>query len=510
MAKATYTGKLTDFGEVPFPDDVPKLWVAPKRGAFGAVGVLATRRVAITVAPNGSFSVDLVPSAALMPPQSYLLRCEWSGGGSTEWEFTALRGGGNIKDMAVIDSVGLYREAVGEILPPLIQDEFAAQLPVALDDYDLLFQSELGAVRTLMVEDPLYSEVRLSFDFRRIGGTLRGGGEVGVNVGSAESALPSGSGVVLLTRDYRRARADTANGWPLPGDMESSDFTAFTSFGDSMTTDHGSIGVTVTAELARELGVSGYDAGVSGDTPFQIVWRMGGIPVTVSLGASVGTLPASGQIPVTVEPLQGWSASSRAWPCVIHDVNGGAVQVTLRQEAASPNTTPTWTLEQSGASPAARQIFSNTRIAHTESLNREIQQAPVILWMGRNDLDMVRGEVAIKGALAALRDTCQRLLVRPVFNRSTGPAGSPAYAAAMAYNDMLLEHVGPARWLDSRRMLIDHGLEAAGITPTPADLTAISEDRIPDSLMSDLTHLNAAGRRAQARLDAIEIKARNW
>ena len=126
MAKATYTGKLTDFGEAPFPGDVPKLWVAPKRGAFGAVGVLATRRVAVTVAPDGSFSVDLVPSAALMPPQSYLLRCEWSGGGSTEWEFTALAGGGNIKDMGVIDAVGLWRESASAALGPLVDAVFEA------------------------------------------------------------------------------------------------------------------------------------------------------------------------------------------------------------------------------------------------------------------------------------------------------------------------------------------------------------------------------------------------
>lgn len=124
MATATYTGDLTDFAEAPFPTAVPKLTVYPKQDGFGAKGLLSTRRIPITVASNGSFSFQLVPSAQTLPPQSYILRCEWLGSdyGYSEWEFTAAVGGGNIKTMGVIDEAGLYRQAVLETLGPLVDD----------------------------------------------------------------------------------------------------------------------------------------------------------------------------------------------------------------------------------------------------------------------------------------------------------------------------------------------------------------------------------------------------
>lgn len=128
MATATYTGDLTDFAEAPFPTAVPKLTVYPKKDGFGAKGLLSTRRIPITVNANGSFSFQLVPSAQTLPPQSYILRCEWVGSdfGYSEWEFTAAVGGGNIKTMGVIDEAGLLRQAALEILGPLVDEAIAA------------------------------------------------------------------------------------------------------------------------------------------------------------------------------------------------------------------------------------------------------------------------------------------------------------------------------------------------------------------------------------------------
>lgn len=103
MASYTYTGKLTDFSETPFPSAQPKLWVEPEREAMTKTHALATKRIPITVASNGSFSVDLVPSADLTPPTRYRLRVEWLDNatliGWTDWLFTALIGGGSIGDM---------------------------------------------------------------------------------------------------------------------------------------------------------------------------------------------------------------------------------------------------------------------------------------------------------------------------------------------------------------------------------------------------------------------------
>lgn len=397
---------------------------------------------------------------------------------------------------------------------PTIIAAAEAAVAGALDDANILLGTELSAVRTLDVVDELYAEVRLSFDFRRIGGTLIGGGEVGVNPGAAESAIATGSDIVLLTRDYRRARTDArADGWKdeaTGGGSLDTAFTTLASWGDSMTTNQGDIGVALALELARELGVTGYDLGVSSDTLTQVAWRFGGLAVTVHFAASIGELPASGAVPVTVLPQTGWSVASRVQSCVIHDVTGEAVPVTLTQTGAGVGVTPTWTLAQSGIAPIARQVFTGTRIAHTEALDKTFQVTPTIVWAGRNDLDLTRGERAVRAVLNSSRDPLQRILFRSVFNKINEPSGSAGYDEVIAYNEMIRDVVGEARYLDSRRLLIDHGLEVAGLTPTPADVTAISEDRIPDTFMRDTTHLTGPGRLAQARLDAIEIKARNW
>ena len=103
MTVYTYTGKLADFSDAPFPNAKPRLWVSAERAAMSEGSVHALKRVPITVAANGSFSVSLVASADLTPQSKYLLRCEWLDGdtvlGWTDWVFTALIGGGPIANM---------------------------------------------------------------------------------------------------------------------------------------------------------------------------------------------------------------------------------------------------------------------------------------------------------------------------------------------------------------------------------------------------------------------------
>lgn len=155
MATATYTGKLTDFAEAPFPDAEPSLTVRPKHDGFGPQGLLSTRRIPVTVASNGTFSFELTPSASVLPPQSYILRCDWLGGfGYSEWEFEARAGGGNIKDMGVIDQTGLWREAAAGVLPPLVE----SAVDGAIADANIL-TADLSSTATRTTRD------RVSFDF---------------------------------------------------------------------------------------------------------------------------------------------------------------------------------------------------------------------------------------------------------------------------------------------------------------------------------------------------------
>lgn len=105
MTTYPYTGTLADFGEAPFPEASPELYIVAQRDAFGpSGGVLASRRVPITVRANGSFVVSLVASADLSPQTKYELRCDWldvSGNlrGWASWVFTAAIGGGSIAQM---------------------------------------------------------------------------------------------------------------------------------------------------------------------------------------------------------------------------------------------------------------------------------------------------------------------------------------------------------------------------------------------------------------------------
>lgn len=103
MAKYSYTGRLTDFSETPFPGAIPELVVRPEREAFGTTGLLASRDIRVTVDSTGTFSVDLVASVDMSPASGYVLVCNWldAGGvarGWSEWKFNAVIGGGPIKD----------------------------------------------------------------------------------------------------------------------------------------------------------------------------------------------------------------------------------------------------------------------------------------------------------------------------------------------------------------------------------------------------------------------------
>lgn len=108
MATYPYTGKLTDFGEAPFPNAYPRLVVAPQRDAFSPTGVAAAKKIVVPVGADGSFTVNLIASVDLNPPTRYTLRCEWLAAtadgqdtpvGWADWEFTAAIGGGPINTM---------------------------------------------------------------------------------------------------------------------------------------------------------------------------------------------------------------------------------------------------------------------------------------------------------------------------------------------------------------------------------------------------------------------------
>lgn len=399
---------------------------------------------------------------------------------------------------------------------PTLQASAEALVDGALTDSDVLRQKEVGAVRTLESDDPDYSEVHLSRDFRRIGGLTREGDvfEAQTADGFAHSMSPAGRGTVLITRDYRRVQpGGGANGVTPQAVLDEwgtrmssgTGLTQVTCFGDSMIRDNSDLGTSVAKELGLALSVLSTDRGYSGDTPTQVAARMGALNCLVTIAD--GVLPASGTVPVTVSPSMGWRGA-RDWQGVVTASNGRLVQVRLAQDATPETGVPSWTLQQvSGSGPVS--VLPGTRFKHVDAQDRATIFAPTMFWAGRNDLDVDRGRAAVRAVLEQKRDPSGRVLVLSVMNRTVEPSGSAGYVSVKSFNDMLAVEAG-ANYFDGRAAIIRDGLAVAGITATDVDTTAIAEDRVPPSLLADTTHLNVAGRVAFARILANEILGRNW
>ena len=212
----------------------------------------------------------------------------------------------------------------------------------------------------------------------------------------------------------------------------------------------------------------------------------------------------------TLDPGPGFY-NAFSWDCTIADRAGNIRNVRLVCSGVSMGGTPTWTIQQIGGTSSIT-ILPGTRIKWTRATG--LEQLPCTVWLGRNDSLMNPGSVerarrAVKAIIEEHRDPLGRMIVLPMWNRTTSPAGSAQYELDMEINEAMREEAGE-RWYDLRAAIIENGLDIVGVTPTADDLDAISEDRVPPSLMSDVTHPNELGKQAIGRLVANEIKGRNW
>lgn len=364
----------------------------------------------------------------------------------------------------------------------------------------------------LNINHDTFTELELTRDYRVRGGILKG-----TSSGVSEKAIVTVSkdltGDVRLTHDFRLSQDNLVDGrfpdstleeWSTRLGVKSS-MLELTSVGDSMTMDYNSQGLSVSSELSRLLGVKANVRGWSGDTPTQIAWRIGALAVRMTVAG--GVIPAEGQVVATMDVDTGWFRE-RSYDAYVVDINGVTRGIRLYQSGVeNASMVNEWTVMSVDQAPI--RVLDNSRIASTTSKDVAALSAPFATWIGRNDPDTGRVIRALSAIMETHRDPANRMLVRPIFNRSGDPSGSPSYDALMLTNQAISDIAGE-RFFDDRRQLIDNGLEIMKITPTGADLTAISEDRIPPSLLLDTLHLNVAGRKALAIIDAIELKARNW
>lgn len=270
--------------------------------------------------------------------------------------------------------------------------------------------------------------------------------------------------------------------------------TGLACYGDSMTQGSGGGGTNYPAVLDTLVPVTVANYGIASQQSFEIALRNGGLDVFVTV--SGGSIPASGSVVVTVLPALNWRAGS-AWsfPGTLEGVPG-----VLAKSAATP---AVWTFTRNASGSAVP--------VRPESRFQSAQQAPAgvgrIIWVGRNNPTLPQPATDVRAMAAEAQRVGAPYIVLPIFNQESEPSGSSGYTNVMATNAELAKD---PNFYDMRGYMIRNGLADAGISATAADTTAISEDRIPPSLMSDAIHLNAAGYTVVGKRLAALTAAKGW
>lgn len=109
-----------------------------------------------------------------------------------------------------------------------------------------------------------------------------------------------------------------------------------------------------------------------------------------------------------------------------------------------------------------------------------------VFWVGGNNPELGVHEFNLAMA-ARLTPAHKRFVIMPCINFQHETTGTPRYEDNMV-NNWAGQGTFGDRWLDHRTWLIQNGLDAAGITPTHADLDALAGDAMPPSLTSDGAH----------------------
>lgn len=249
-------------------------------------------------------------------------------------------------------------------------------------------------------------------------------------------------------------------------------------FGDSMTIGLGGGGSSYPKTLMQKTGLPVWNYGISSQSSTEVALRSGALDVWITV--SGGLIPASGSVAVTsVIPSGKWHETN-SWTFEGH--LGGVRGVLTKSTAGA------WSFARFVAGSAVT-VPPETR---WESAQQPGSLVGRIIWVGRNYPIL---ENVVRDVQAMVSDA-QRVgapyLVIPPFNNGSEPSGSAGYENIIAIGEALQLAHGPNCY-DLRGYIIRNGLAQASITPTAADNTAINEDRIPPSIMSDNIHLNGAG-----------------
>jgi chitodextrinase len=289
--------------------------------------------------------------------------------------------------------------------------------------------------------------------------------------------------------------------------------------GDSLSAQGGSTATNPAGYLAAYTLQTVRTDAVGGETAEGIAARTNAMPFLM-LPAG-GSIPASGGVTVTFTTPSGQTA----YPLL--QTNGNP---TLGQTFVGAIKLPqgvyvrgTLTLTQPSGTSTSHQVddyytFTRTTAGSSIAVARpapfyvdfaEAHRGDIhILQYGRNNMVSSGEDVttavnrvlaAVAAKVAYLRAAQKRFIIVGVHNGAGEASGTLTYQKVVALNAALKALYGRL-FVDYRTYLIAYGLADAAITATGADTTAIAEDRVPPSLLTDGLHLQLVTRQIIAKL----------
>jgi len=279
--------------------------------------------------------------------------------------------------------------------------------------------------------------------------------------------------------------------------------TTIACWGDSLTEIGG-----WSEQLDTLLPASVVNLGTSGQTAEEIALRQGGY--TLTLTVSGGTIPASGA--VSVSSSQSYLRNTGIAWTQIGTLAG--VPGTLNRAIGAGWDAMTFTRTSSGSAVtvASPVVFASDAATTYES-------NPAIILAGRNDLNVATISTDVRGRVLATHNAMvarlkafhsEYLILGTVSNTDGIDTSNGAGFAAI--NATLQNRFGN-RFLDLQTYMSQQCIYDLGITPTTADLTAMSKKAVPPSLMnpSVVGHFSAAaGAAAATNLIKPKLDALGW
>lgn len=241
----------------------------------------------------------------------------------------------------------------------------------------------------------------------------------------------------------------------------------------------------VAPALGLTSGTDLFNLAESGSASSDIALKLGAIQPVVTVSGN--TIPETGAVTASViSPVTGFRGGAGfSFVGTLAGVAGS-----LAHDGAG-----NWTFSRTSPGNTVIVPEGSTFVSDKASLH---ESDVIVFFAGRNNVysstfadDVLRDAKSVE---TFLRPLIKRFLVVSVTNGRYEGYGQAEYIKILDCNARLAEAFGD-RFVDVRAHLFENGLEAAGLTPTQADLDNIAAGRMPPSLMRDGTdsiHFNPA------------------